>query len=413
MNAQPAVDFNLATLPPQGDRLLQELNRLRESDPLYWSEASQCWIVTGHAEVMEGLSGTLQLSSTHIPMSLYRTVGPEEFPQRLPNTLRYMSRILPNLDGDDHARIRKLLIKAFSRKVVEEVRPFVRERVARLLDMAANQRALEFNEGIARQLPGAVILRLLGMDDRYFSRLQGWTNAVTLALTSFNPQVQWLDELEKAVIDMNNVFRAEIEQRRRHPGNDLTSAMVHAVDGGDRLSMDEMLGAMNLIIVAGHDTTLNSMSLGVRALARHPEAWAEWRAHPERGVEASIELMRYVAMATALPRIVSRDFEWRGRQLRQHQLVILTMAGGNRDPRAFDAPEKLDLSRPNDNSLTFGPGLHHCIGHMLAKMQMSEFFGALTQQFDGVEILEEPQFLHNFVFRGVSGLKLRFLPRIS
>jgi cytochrome P450 len=413
MNAQAAVDFNLATLPPQGDRLLQEINRLREADPLHWSEASQCWIVTGHAEVMEGLSGTLPLSSTHIPMSLYRTVGPEEFSQRLPNTLRYMSRILPNLDGADHARIRKLLVKAFSRKVVEDVRPYVRDRVARLLDMAAGQPELEFNEGIARQLSGAVILRLLGMEESFLPRLQGWTAAVTLALTSFNPKVEWLDQLELAVIDMNNVFRVEIEKRRRDPGNDLTSAMVTAVDGSDRLSMDEMLGAMNLIIVAGHDTTLNSMSLGLRALAQQPGAWTTWRAHPDKGVDSAIELMRYVAMATALPRIVSQDFAWRGRQLKQHQLVILTMAGGNRDPRVFDSPEKLDFSRQNDNSLTFGPGLHHCIGHMLAKMQMSEFFGALTQRFDGVEILEEPQFLHNFVFRGVANLKVRLLPRVS
>jgi cytochrome P450 len=123
--------------------------------------------------------------------------------------------------------------------------------------------------------------------------------------------------------------------------------------------------------------------------------------------------MRYVAMATALPRIVARDFVWRDRQLRQHQLVMLMMAGGNRDPRVFTEPEKLMLSRSNEDSLTFGPGLHHCIGHLLAKMQMSEFFSALTQRFDGVEVTEEPQFLHNLVFRGVRGLKVRFRPRAS
>ncbi len=413
MNARPAVDFNLATLPPQGDRLLQELNRLRESDPLHWSDASQCWIVTGHSEVLEGFTGTLPLSSHHIPASLYRVVPPDEFPRRLPNTLRYMSRILPNLDGDDHARIRKLLVKAFSRKVVEEVRPYVRDRVAMLLDKATAEREIEFNEGMARQLPGAVILRLLGMDESFFGRLQGWTNAVTLALTSFNPRPEWLDELETAVSDMNEVFRDQLAARRASPGNDLTSALVSAVDGSDRLSLDEMLAAMNLIIVAGHDTTLNSMTLGLRTLARHPQAWVEWRANPDKSVDSSVELMRYVAMATALPRIVAQDFVWRGRQLRQHQLVMLMMAGGNRDPRVFTEPEKLMLARPNEDSLTFGPGLHHCIGHLLAKMQMSEFFTALTQRFDGVDIVEEPQFLHNLVFRGVKGLTVRFRPRAS
>ncbi len=410
MNAQ-AVDVNLAALPPLGDGLLGELNRLRDFAPLHWSDTSRCWIVSGHAVVSEGLSGNLPLSSHHIPASLYRVVPPEKFETRLPNTLRYMSRILPNLDGTDHARIRKLLVKAVSRKIVEDTRPYVRERVALLLDQAAARRDVEFNETIARQQTGAVILRLLGLSESYLPRLKGWTDAVTLALTSFNPDPAWLDALELVVIDMNDVFRREIEACRAAPRADLTTSLVNAVDGGDRLSMDELLAAMSLIVVAGHDTTLNSMSLGIRALAQHPEAWAQWRANPDRSQDYAVELMRYVAMATALPRIVSEDFEWHGRTLHRHDLVMLMMAGGNRDASVFTSPDTLDLDRQNDASLTFGPGLHHCIGHLLAKMQMAEFFSALTQRFDGVELLEQPQFLNNLVFRGVRSLNLRFHPR--
>jgi cytochrome P450 len=153
------------------------------------------------------------------------------------------------------------------------------------------------------------------------------------------------------------------------------------------------------------------MTLGVRALARDPAAWAQWRAHPERGVDATIELMRFTAMSTAQPRLASRDFEWRGRKIRANDLVMLMIAGGNRDPRVFANPEQLDLARPSDTALTFAPGLHHCIGHLLAKVQLSEFFAALTQRFERVEILEEPQFVPNLVFRGVTGLQVRFHPR--
>jgi cytochrome P450 len=391
--------------------MLPALNRLRDQDPLFWSDTSRCWIVTGHAEVSEGFSGTLPLSSHHIPASLYRVIPPAEFATRLPNTLRYMSRILPNLDGTDHARIRKLLVKAVSRKIVEDIRPYVRDRVSVLLDKAETQRDIEFNENIARQQTGAVILRLLGLSESYLERLKGWTDAVTLALTSFNPDPAWLDALETVVIDMNNVFRREIDACRAAPRADLTTALVNAVDDGDRLTVDELLAAMNLIIVAGHDTTLNSMSLGVRALAKDPAAWAQWRAHPERSQDNAIELMRYVAMASALPRIVAEDFEWHGRKLHQHDLVMLMMAGGNRDPKVFTDPNRMDFSRQNDPALTFGPGLHHCIGHLLAKMQMSEFFSALTQRFDRVELLEEPEFNPNLVFRGVKNLQVRFHPR--
>lgn len=408
--ASTGIDFDLAALGALGDPLLGRLSTLREHDPLYWSERSKCWIVTGHAEVTEGFSGALPLLNGKMEALLARVLPPEELQRRCPNSLRYMPRILPNLDGPEHARIRKLFVKAFSRKIVEDLRPYVRERIGVILDRAA-AREIEFNEGVARQLPGAVILRLMGVSESYLERLKAWTDGVTRALTSFDPQPEWLDGLEKVVSEMFEVFGGEIESRRKQPRADLITALVEAVDEGDRLTFDEMIGALILTIIAGHDTTSNSMTLGVRALARKPDAWAELRAHPERNVDQTIELMRFMAMSTAQPRLAAQDFEWRGRRIRKHDLVMLMIAGGNRDPRVFPHPDQLDFSRQNDLSLTFAPGLHHCIGHLLAKLQLSEFFSALAQRFDGVELLEEPRFVPNLVFRGVYGMKVRFIPR--
>ena len=413
MNAKPsaAFDLNLATLAPLGDGMLPRLSALRGHDPLHWSETSNCWIVTGHSEVMEGFSGSVPLLNGKMEAVLARVLPPAELQRRFPNTLRYMPRILPNMDGEEHARVRRLFVKAFSRKIVEDLRPYVRERVELILGRAAAARELEFNEGVSRQLPGAVILRLLGMQESYLERLKAWTDGVTRALTSFDPQVPWLETLEVVVSEMIEVFRGEIEERRRSPRADLITALVSAVEAGDVLSVDEMLGALILVIVAGHDTTSNSMTLGVRALARNPVAWMELRAHPERSVDAVVELMRYAAMSSAQPRLAARDFEWRGRKIRQHDLVMLMIAGGNRDPHVFPDPDAMQLTRRNDLSLTFGPGVHHCIGHLLAKLQLSEFFAALTQRFDTVEILKEPEFVPNLVFRGVTRLDVRFHPR--
>jgi pimeloyl-[acyl-carrier protein] synthase len=411
MNDAAAADLYLASLPPTGDALLAALNRLRDVDPLYWSEKSRCWIVTGHAEVTEGFSGTLPLSSHHLPENLGRVVSMEEMQRRMPNLYRYIPNILPNLDGAQHARIRKLLVKAFNRKLVENLRPYVRERVEMLLDKAQAARDVEFYEDIARQLPAAVILRLLGMSESYLPQLRNWTNATTLALTTFDPKIEWLDELETQLEDMFGVFRREIEERRANPRGDLITELVHAVDEGDRLTVDEMLGSLQLIIVAGHDTTVNSITLGARAISSQPALWAEWREHPERGVDLAIELMRYVAMSTALPRIAAADFDWRGRAIRKGDLVMIMIAGGNRDPKVYAHANELDTRRANDLALTFGPGLHHCIGHLLAKMQVSEFFGAMTRRFDRIEILREPEFLENLVFRGVKALEVRLHPR--
>jgi cytochrome P450 len=411
MNAAVAPDIDLARLGPLGDGLLSSLSALRAHDPLFWSEASHCWIVTGHTEVMEGFSGSLPLLNGKMEAVLARVLPSEELHRRFPNTLRYMPRILPNMDGEEHARVRRLFVKAFSRKIVEDLRPYVRERVGVILERAAAAGELEFNEGVARQLPGAVILRLLGMSEQYLDRLKAWTDGVTRALTSFDPRPEWLEVLERVVTEMLEAFTAEIEQRRTQPRGDFITALVQAVDQGETMTFNDMIGALILVIIAGHDTTSNSMTLGVRALARHPAAWAELRAHPDKSVEAVVELMRYSAMSAAQPRIAARDFEWRGRHIRAHDLVMLMVAGGNRDPKVYPNPEQIEFTRPNDLSLTFGPGLHHCIGHLLAKLQLSEFFTALTQRFERVEILREPEFVPNLVFRAVTRLDVRFHPR--
>lgn len=406
-----AYDVNLTALAVTGDALLGKLNQLREHDPVYWSEASRCWIVTGHAEVMAGFSGSLPLSSHALPDALYRVLPQAQLDARIPNTIHFMPRISTNLDGEIHAALRKLLVKAVNRKLIEDLRPYVRHRVSMLLDLAAARGQVEFHEEIARMLPGAVILRLLGMSPDYLGQLKGWADGVTRALTSFNPKVEWLDELEIVINDMLAMFRAQIEQRRSEPQVDLITQLMNTVEGGTRLSIDDILATLIQVIVAGHDTTTNSLTLGIRALASDPAAWQYWRTHPERSVECAIELMRYMAMSAALSRFASQDFVWRDKQVRRGDLVMLMIAGGNRDPQVFPDPERIDFGRANDTSLTFGPGLHHCIGHVLAKLQISEFFTALVQRFDRIEILEEPRFTPGLVFRSVSDLHVRFEPR--
>ncbi|MFA5630144.1 MAG: cytochrome P450 [Porticoccaceae bacterium] len=410
MQSQAAHDVNLASLPPLGDGLLAETNRLRDHDPIFWSEESQCWLVSGHEAVTEGFSGSLPLSSEFFPESIYAIMPKEELDARCPNSVKYMSLISTNRDGAAHARMRRLLIKAFNPKLVESLRPYVRERVAYLLDIAEQRRDMEFHEEISRMLPGAVILRLLGMDESYLARLKGWADGVAAALIAYAPEPECMYRLEDVVNDMLEVFHREIEDRKRNPRNDLITYMVEASEDGDKLTQDEMLGSLIQMIIAGHDTTSNSLSFGVRAMAKYPQAWEAWRANPEKSVEYAIELMRYIAMSASMPRIVAEDFDWHGKHLKKGEFVILLIAGGNRDPLVYDNPENLDFNHRNDRALTFGPGMHHCIGHLLAKLQLGEFFKALVQRFDSVEVLEEPQFTTGINFRSLEALQVRFHP---
>lgn len=411
MNAMASVDINLATVATTGDELLSKLGAVRESDPIFWSDLSKCWIVTGHDAVTEGFSGTLPLLNGKMESLLQRVLPGDELRRRIPNTLRVMPRILPNLDGPEHARLRKLFVKAFSRKLVEDVRPYVRERINNVLDRAAAARDVEFNEGVARQIPGAVILKILGMPESYIDRLKWWTDGTTQALVAFDPSPSLLDTLEAVIKDMIETFTPLIEARRKEPRADFLSALVHASEGGVSLDIDELIASLNLLVVAGHDTTSNSMTLGIRALDRHPEAWEYLRNNPDRSVNAGIELMRYVAMSAVQPRLVEKDFEWHGHRMKQNDVVMLFIAGGNRDSAVNSDPERLDFARTNDRALTFGPGVHHCIGHMLAKLQIGEFLSAASQRFERIEVLGEPTWVPNLIFRSVDGLNVRFHPR--
>lgn len=413
MNASPAavVDVNLGILPSLGDALLPKLNALREHDPIYWSETSRCWIVTGHDEVIEGFSGNIPLLNGKMETLLARVLPGDELHRRIPNAVRVMPKVLPNLDGPEHQRLRKLFVKAFSRKLVESVKPYVIERINTVLDKAAAQRDVEFNETVARQIPGAVMLRILGMPESFIERLKWWTDGTTRALVSFDPAPERLDDLEAVIKDMIETFMPLIEARRKTPQSDFISALVHISDGGVSLNDDELIAALNLLVVAGHDTTSNSMTLGVRALSRDSQAWEYLRAHPDRAVDSAVELMRYIAMSAGQPRMAGKDFDWRGHQIKENDIVMLLIAGGNRDPRVFTNPERLDFTQANDLALTFAPGAHHCIGHMLAKLQISEFLNSAAQRFERIEVLQEPDWVPNLIFRTVTGLNVRFHPR--
>lgn len=404
------VDFSKAGI--LGNGFLVELNTLRELDPIHWSDASGCWIVTRHKDIVDAMQDRFPLSLNRLPLIAFKDMPLAERAAKYPNLNHYLSNWIINLDPPAHTRLRKLLMQAFSKKVVEAQRPFVERRVAELIAKLKQQPEIEFNEEIARQLPGSVILDMIGLSQDNLPRLKGWANAFVegIGIPFVTPEL--LQRVEDAMAEINDILVPELEARKREPRQDLLTALVQATDAGDKMSVEEMLGALHVLIVAGHDSTSNTMTLSLAALSQHPEAWDYMYRNPDRILDSSLELMRYIAMSASQPRIVAEDFEWHGKHLKKGGVVFLMMAAGNRDPRAYADPEKLDLTRSNDQSLVFGPGVHHCIGHMLAKLQVTEFFGELVKAFKGAEVLDDHlHFMHQLAFRGLSELNVRMIPR--
>jgi cytochrome P450 len=262
-----------------------------------------------------------------------------------------------------------------------------------------------------------VILKLLDLPETVYPHLRDWATDVMTGLGTPDPRPEWVLGADRAFAEMTEVFKVAIAERRAAPrgADDFLTALIEAREGEDRLTDDQLVAVLQTVLVAGHDTTGNSMTLGVAALAKHPQAWDYMYRNPDQMMPSVIELMRYIAMSAAQNRVAGQDFEWHGHQIRKGDVIYLMLAAGNRDPRVFDNPDALDLTRANnDLSLTFAPGLHHCIGHLLAKMQLTEFFGALTQRFEGAEVLDDKiEYLPVLVFRGVPSLNVRFRKRAS
>jgi cytochrome P450 len=406
-------DIDLMNDPMRlGVSFLDKLDQIREQDPVFWSEQSGCWLVSRFADVSEGFQGNFPLQNAGRVEYVMSAIPVEERERRFPHFVNNVRHGIVSLDAPEHTRIRKLMMQAFNKKIVENLRPYVRERVNFLLDKAEASPLIEFNEEIARPLPGFVLFKLLGIPEDQFANLRDWSNAVIEGTTVPNPSIEKLEKTEWATREMNRVIVAELDKRRSDPRDDLITKLLNASDEGDRLSQDELLASMDVLIVAGHDTTSNTMTMGIEALSRQPHAWQYLYEHPDRTLNCINELMRYVSMSTTQPRIVSEDFKWHGKHLKKGQMVFLSIAGANRDPRVFPNPDKLDFERDTTQSQVFAPGIHHCIGHLLAKMQLVEFFSALVQRFEKVDILDDPlNFMPAAIFRGMYNMNAHFYPR--
>ncbi|HTT83482.1 MAG TPA: cytochrome P450 [Rhizomicrobium sp.] len=406
------VDIDFGEARAMGNALLQKLNAMREVDPIYFSEKNGGnWIVTGHKQVVEGFRGDLPLSAIRLPGLVVGAIPEAERMTRIPYLMTSTPQWIINTDPPAQARLRKLMMKAFSRQVVETIRPHAKQYIAEALDEAGAMGELDFVSVVARKIPARVILRMMGLSDALIPRLHHWSIALNAALGGINMPAEVLEEGERVALEMRGHFMPEIEKRRQHPTDDFVSALVTAHDEGDRLSEEEMLGICYTALIAGHDTTANTLALGAAALAQHRQARDFIRNHPEKTADAVMELMRYIAMSTMMPRIVKEDFIWDGHEMKRGQFVFLMMAGANRDPRVFLDAEKIDMTRPQDANMAFAPGLHFCIGHLLAKMQLGEFFPEMLRRFEPELLDERLDFGLSISFRGVETLNIRLHPR--
>ena len=407
--ATAGANPDLRRIAEMGNGVLASLNAVRETGPVVWNDSVRGWLVTRHQDVIDGFQGRYPLSCVRIETRTFSPERLELMSKRYPLMLKSLPNWIVNTDAPRHTRLRALMARAFSRKFVDNLRPFARATIAQVLDGIAVQDEVEFVEKVARQITGRVILRKFGLPERYLALLPKWSYTFNTGLGGVvDPTLEVMDGVEQSFAEMQDIFSAEVANRRGRPTEDFLSELVMARDGGDGLTEEELLGICYLVIVAGHDTTLNTMALGVAALCEDAPARQYLLGHPDQILNSVMEVMRYVAMSTAQNRVAAADFDWHGVPIRKGDQVWLMIAAANRDPRVYADAERMDMTRATDQVAVFGPGIHHCIGHMLAKMQLCEFFPAFFTRFPAARLAQQQlDFQPYLTFRGLNNLQVR------
>jgi cytochrome P450 len=314
------------------------------------------------------------------------------------------------LDPPDHTRLRGLVSKAFTPRTVERLRPRIQQLVDELIDDVQPKGAMEVVEDLAYPLPVVIICEMLGVPPADHERFKGWSRDLARGLDpDFVQPVEALERRFETVLAFHEYFRELIARRRSDPGDDLLTALVHAEEQGDTLTEDEVLGTCTLLLVAGHETTVNLIGNGVLALLRHRDQleklWAD-RGLIKSAVE---EILRYDPPVQFDGRVAMAAVEVGGVTIEQGEQPILILAAANRDPQQFEAPDRFDVTRADNRHLSFGHGLHFCLGAPLARVEGQLALGTLVARLPLMELaIDEPVYKENLILRGLASLPVTF-----
>ena len=321
------------------------------------------------------------------------------FLRLMPRNVRVMTGNMLQKDGDEHRRLRKTVDAAFRRNAVEAWVPRIEAIAEGLLDAWAASEDGDFVRHVARPLPLAVICEILGLKHEDRADFILWMSALSEA-----GSVLGLPRLYVSLTKINRYLMAQFETRRREPGDDLISVLVHAAEDGERLSDDEVLAMLGLLFIAGHETTTHLISNSVLTLLDHPEAIA----HLNEDTAAD-ELLRHVsAVELTKPRYLLRDADFLGERFERGQAIMAHLAAANRDPAVFDDPDRLDLGRKPNRHLALGGGPHFCLGAWLAKAELMTVLRLLWKRWPEVSLAVAADDLH---WTGQAGIRaLRTLP---
>ncbi|MBR1139737.1 MULTISPECIES: cytochrome P450 [Bradyrhizobium] len=376
--------------------------QLRDNDPMHVTPFGSV-LASRHAEASLVLRDK-RFGKDFVDRSI-RRYGPEIMQEPV---FRSMSHWMLQQDPPDHTRLRGLVVKAFTARRVEDMRPRIQQIVDRTLDEVIPHGRMDLIEDFAFKLPVTVICDMLGIPEEHREAFY----------RSSREGGRLLDPvpLSKAEIAEGNAgnavstayFQHLFELRRKHPGDDLTTQLLQAEEDGAKLSHEELTANIILLFGAGHETTVNLIGNGLLALHRNPDQLALLKARPELITNAIEEFLRYDSSVQLTGRVALEDIEdLGGRRIPKGEAVLCLLGSANRDPAVYpDAPEQLDITRANVKPLSFGGGIHHCLGAQLARIEAEVAIGTLLRRLPELKLddPDNPEWRPTFVLRGLKRL---------
>jgi hypothetical protein len=376
--------------------------------PVAWDGARAMWLVSGHAEVLAALTS---------PHTSVATAGARIRPALGERAAHFepliaaVSHFLTRTDPPDHTRLRNLVQQAFTNRAVDALQTVVRKLVARLLDGLGAALEADVMSGLAVPLPITVITRMLGMPEADQARLKAWTDDLA-SVADNDPREEVLERAQQSLFALRDHVLAAVAERARRPGPDLLSALIAAEHAGERLTHDELFGLVQVLLIAGQETTTNLIGNALDALLAHPEALARLRAEPALMASAVEECARWDTPVQARTRVATAEFELGGQPIAAGQTLFLLLGAANRDPRAFPDADCFDIARAHNHHVAFGHGIHYCLGATLAGQETRAALEGLLARWPALTLAPgaRPRRRLNVGLRGFIELRVTLAP---
>ena len=365
------------------------LERLREEEPVYWSDGIGGWLLTRYDDILISFKQTTHYSNENRLGKAVEYLPPERRAKFKPFEDHYATKGLLHSDPPDHTRLRALVTREFTVMIVEKMRPRIQEVVDGLLDAAEKNGRMDVVPDLAADLPVQVIADILGVPppDRYLIRK--WTDHILRFQGVNKPSEADLSRAQDALMEMRAYIKSMINERRRQPRGDLMGKFVAAESEGQRLSEAELINTCVTLFTAGHETTLSLISNTIYTLLANSDQYELLRHDPGLLESAIEESLRYESPVSRQSRLMKDNTELAGKKLKKGEIVFQMLNAANRDPAYFADPDKFDIQRKKNRHIAFGQGIHFCVGAALSRAESTIAVGTALKRFPNLRLVND------------------------